>query len=73
MGMICGLEAAGFCRATALHVCVQAGVSPTVPSKRKDVEGCVHQYCQSSPWLECQASLFGYTYAEPTDGVECKW
>jgi hypothetical protein len=34
-----------FCRIMTLLVRVGAEVSPTAPSRRKGVAGCVHQYC----------------------------
>jgi hypothetical protein len=52
MGMTCGLEVGGFCRLMVLLVCVQAEVSPSAPSERMVLAGCVHQYCCFWPCMQ---------------------
>jgi hypothetical protein len=38
-------------------VCVQAEVSPTVPSKRRGFAGCVHQYCYRLACVQAGAGV----------------
>jgi hypothetical protein len=52
MGMSYSLQLAGFCRVMMPLVCVQAEVSPTVPSKRRGFAGCVRQYCYRQPCVQ---------------------
>jgi hypothetical protein len=58
MGLICGLEVAGFCRVMVLLVCVQAEVSLGGLSEHKSVAGYVHQYCYRLPYVQASANQF---------------